>query len=54
MLYGTLLCACQSGVGQRILMENRNRQDGIRSLCQLVKQYETDEEMRVYLQLSKR
>jgi hypothetical protein len=30
-LYGTLLCACQSGVGRRILMENRDKQDGIRS-----------------------
>jgi hypothetical protein len=40
-LYGTLLCACQSGVGRRILMENRDKQDGIRSWCQLVQQYET-------------
>ena len=44
-LYGALLSACQScqsGVGSRILMENRSKQDGIRSWCQLVKQYETD------------
>jgi hypothetical protein len=26
-LYGALLSACQSGVGRRILMENRNKQD---------------------------
>ena len=41
-LYGALLSACQSGVGRRILMENRAKQDGIRSWCQLVKQHETD------------
>ena len=41
-LYGALLSSCQSGVGRRILMENRSKQDGIRSWCQLVKQYETD------------
>jgi hypothetical protein len=41
-LYGALLCACQSGVGRRILIENRDKQDGIRSLCQIVQQYETD------------
>jgi hypothetical protein len=41
-LYGALLCACQSGVGCRILIENRVKQDGIRSWCQLVQQYETD------------
>jgi hypothetical protein len=41
-LYGTLLSACQSGVGRRILMENRDKQDCIRSWCQLVQQYETD------------
>jgi hypothetical protein len=41
-LYGTLLTACQSGVRQRILMENRNKQHGIRSWCHLVQQYETD------------
>jgi hypothetical protein len=27
--YGALLSACQSGVGRRILMENRDKQDGI-------------------------
>jgi hypothetical protein len=41
-LYGALLSACQSGVGRRILMENRDKQDGIHSSCQLVQQYETD------------
>jgi hypothetical protein len=41
-LYGALLSACQSGVGRRILMENRDKQDGIRSWCQLVQQDETD------------
>jgi hypothetical protein len=41
-LYGALLSAFQSGVGRRILMENRHKQDGIRSWCQLVQQYETD------------
>jgi hypothetical protein len=41
-LYGALLSACQSVVGRRILMENRDKQDGIRSWCQLVQQYETD------------
>ena len=41
-LYGALLSAYQSGVGRRILMENRSKQDGIRSWCQLVKQSETD------------
>jgi hypothetical protein len=41
-LYGALLTACQSGVGRRILMENRDKQDGIRSWYQLVQQYETD------------
>jgi hypothetical protein len=41
-LYGALLCACQSGVGCRILMENRAKQNGIRSWCQLVQQYYTD------------
>jgi hypothetical protein len=40
--YGALLSACQSGVGHRVLMENRDKQDGIRSWCQLVQQYETD------------
>jgi hypothetical protein len=37
-LYGALLSACQSGVKYRILMENRDKQDGIRSWCQLVHQ----------------
>jgi hypothetical protein len=41
-LYGALLSACQSGVGRRILMENRDKQDGVRSWCQFVQQYETD------------
>jgi hypothetical protein len=42
VLYGALLSACQSGVERRILMENRDKQDGIRSWCQLIQQYETD------------
>jgi hypothetical protein len=33
-LYDALLSACQSGVGRRILMENRDKQDGIRLWCQ--------------------
>ena len=37
-LYGALLSACQGGVGRMILMENRNKQDGVRSWYQLVKQ----------------
>jgi hypothetical protein len=41
-LYGTLLSACQSGVGRRILMENSDKQVSIRSWCQSVQQYETD------------
>jgi hypothetical protein len=41
-LYGALLSACQGGVGCRILMENRNKQDGIRAWYQLINQYETD------------
>jgi hypothetical protein len=41
-LYGALLSACQSGVGRRILMHNRDKQDGIRSWCQLVQKYYTD------------
>jgi hypothetical protein len=41
-LYGKLLSTCQSGVGRRILMENRDKHDGIRSWYQLVQQYETD------------
>jgi hypothetical protein len=32
-LYGALLSACQSGVGRRILMENRDKEAGIRSWC---------------------
>jgi hypothetical protein len=36
------LSACQGGVGRRILMENRLKQDGIRSWYQLVNQYETE------------
>jgi hypothetical protein len=40
-LFGVLLSVCQSDLGHRILMENRDKQDGIRSWCQLV-QYETD------------
>jgi hypothetical protein len=41
-LYGALLSACQSGVGRRILIENRDKHDGIHSWCRLVQQYETD------------
>ena len=41
-LYGALLSTCQSGVERRILMENRAKQDGIRSWCQLIKQHEND------------
>ena len=41
-LYGALLSACQGGVGRRILMENRIKQNGIRSRHQLVNQYETE------------
>jgi hypothetical protein len=40
-LYGALLSACHSGVGRRILMENRDKQDGICSWCNLVQQYAT-------------
>jgi ribosomal protein L21E len=29
-------------LGRRISMENRNKQDGIRSWCRFVQQYETD------------
>jgi hypothetical protein len=39
--YLTILSACQSGVGRSILMENRDKQDRIRSCCQLMQQYET-------------
>jgi hypothetical protein len=41
-LHGILLSACQSGAGLRILMKNRDKQDGICSWCQLIQQYETD------------
>jgi hypothetical protein len=41
-IYGELFSACQSIVGRRILMENRDKQDGIRSWCKLVQQYGTD------------
>jgi hypothetical protein len=41
-LYGALLNDCQGGIGRRILMENRNKQDGIRAWYQLINQYETD------------
>jgi hypothetical protein len=41
-LYGALLSAFQSGVGRRILMENRDKKDSICSWCQSVQQYETD------------
>jgi hypothetical protein len=41
-LYGALLSAYQGGVGRRILMENRLKQDGIQSWYQLVNQYETE------------
>jgi hypothetical protein len=46
-LFGTLLSACQSGVGLRILMEYTDKQDGIRSWCQLVQQYETGDNRNV-------
>jgi hypothetical protein len=41
-LYGAILSACQGGIGRRILIENRNKQDGIRAWYQLINQYETD------------
>jgi hypothetical protein len=41
-LYGALLSACQGGIGRRILMEDRIKQDGIRAWYQLINQYETD------------
>jgi hypothetical protein len=41
-LSGALLSACQGRVGRKILMENRNKQDGILSWYQLVNQYKTD------------
>jgi hypothetical protein len=46
-LYGALLSACQGGMGRRILMENRIKQDGIRSWYQIVNQYETDSNRKV-------
>jgi hypothetical protein len=46
-LYGALICACQSGVGCRILIENRDKQDGIRSWCQLEQEYEKDDNRNV-------
>jgi hypothetical protein len=42
-LYCVLLSACQGGLARSILMENRNKQDGIRSWYQLVNQYERDD-----------
>jgi ribosomal protein L21E len=41
-LYGALPSACQSGVGRRMLMKNRDKQDGICSWFQFLQQYETD------------
>jgi hypothetical protein len=41
-LYGASLSACQSGVGRRILMENRDKQDSILSWCHIVQQYDID------------
>jgi hypothetical protein len=41
-LYGALFGAYQSGVGHRILMKNRDKQDVICSWCQLLQQYVTD------------
>jgi hypothetical protein len=41
-LHRALLSACQDDVRCRILMENRNKQDGIRPWYQSVNQYETD------------
>jgi hypothetical protein len=41
-LYGNLLTAWQGAVGRRILMENRLKQDGIRSWYQFVIKYETE------------
>jgi hypothetical protein len=35
-LYSALLSACQSGVGRRILMKNRDKQGSICSWCRLV------------------
>jgi hypothetical protein len=42
-LYGALPSACHSSVGGRMLMENRDKQVGIRSWYQLVQKYETDQ-----------
>jgi hypothetical protein len=33
---GALLSACHDGIGRRILMENKNKQDGIRAWYQLI------------------
>jgi hypothetical protein len=41
-LFGALPSTYQSGVEHRILMENRDKQDGIRLWCRLVQQYDTD------------
>jgi hypothetical protein len=46
-LYCALLSACQGGMGHRILMENRGKQDGIWSWYQLVNQYEADDKKNV-------
>jgi hypothetical protein len=46
-LYSALLSSCHGGVGSRILMKNRDKQDGICSWCQLVQQYETDDNRNV-------
>jgi hypothetical protein len=46
-LYGALLSAFQGGVEQRILMEDRLKQDGIQSWYQLVSQYETESKQNV-------
>jgi hypothetical protein len=50
-LYGALFSACQGGIGRRILMENRNKQDGNRAWYQLINQYETDGNRNVMLGL---
>jgi hypothetical protein len=42
LLYVTLLSACQSDLGSRILMDNRDNQEVVCSWCQLVQQYETE------------
>jgi hypothetical protein len=41
-LYGALLSVCQTGVGRRILMENKGKQDGICSWCRFLQHYESD------------